>query len=898
MQFRKRIYTGIFLAILLFSFLSLLPIPQLKQAYATSSIVQTCYNTADSDTISCTFGTDTTSGDMIVVVATYFGSGVTASITSDTQSLTWTSQIKEASSCTSFNSVQIWTSSSTASHSEEVTVGLSSSEQVTISLYETDLLSDNLLTTSTGNDCTATSAGAVSSLAVGGSQVVIAGYATGISEGDVKFTAGSSYTLVTATCGSTDEFGCSEYTTSLTGTTTAPITFSLSTAFAGAAITFAEGCQSGSQICIAFDPLQSTGAEQLSASNYFTATINNGSSFTFYEETEAMSFTAGQTITLSAQSSGSSSTGEWCWSISSSTCQTVVITAPSSDGSYTESYYYYNLASFVLSYSLAPQSPGTSSNPQFTYQTAPSTSGDTDSPQSINSTIPLASLFSQFWILNQTTPALETSLVSSSGTNGYMYITGELIPEMDHGSTFNNVYPYVLRSTSSSPNSSSFTLTASCTYENAGSQPNNYYQTCGIGSGAVYDAVTGTTLTSCGTFNTCTGSTETTYVGEQIMWYTWGGVNSNGCASNVATSPYYVLVNITNTVDLGNGYCTGYITAGGGASIYFQPEYASIGGVQIYALNFNYASANEVSCSATASTSNVAVDVTCPSPYYSGSEYFVGLSSSSQDGDPDTLVASSPYSQSQFFKVDSVSGEVDDQTYLFAYSSANGISTYNSPAVDMMDGTSCGSDVGCGSAGYQIVFTNQEVYPITFEITGVTGQAQTNAVALNTQLYTVQDLPYVQVVTVGNSITYGFLATIGPYSFYGLIGSGCGQVQKDNTFSPTSSCTIEADYTIPSTQNPQSTLTITINNQIAAIITFIVPSIILLFIFLWLGLAVLNLHGDALVLLLMMAIGVITVAGTYIGHSFLPAWVGGITLVFMFSAFIYNKRGSSTGGEF
>ena len=87
-------------------------------------------------------------------------------------------------------------------------------------------------TTSTGFNCG--SGTAVTSFNVGTSGIVLAGWST---ENPVTSSAGTSYTIMS----SGGQYGNGEYSTTVTGTTTAPATTGLTTGTTEAAITFASG---------------------------------------------------------------------------------------------------------------------------------------------------------------------------------------------------------------------------------------------------------------------------------------------------------------------------------------------------------------------------------------------------------------------------------------------------------------------------------------------------------------------------------------------------------------------------------------------------------------------------------------------------------------------------------
>lgn len=123
----------------------------------------------------------------------------------------------------------------------------------------------------------------------------------------------------------------------------------------------------------------------VSATNYFTVSYTSGGSAQTAQYTGTpLSFQAdaNTNVEVSATTSASSSTEQWCLSFSASACQTTTFSTGSSGA--TATYYYYDLLTEPVSYSLlgggsyVPPSPPQS--PHLSYATAPSAAGSGDSP--------------------------------------------------------------------------------------------------------------------------------------------------------------------------------------------------------------------------------------------------------------------------------------------------------------------------------------------------------------------------------------------------------------------------------------------------------------------------------------------------------------------------------------
>lgn len=194
-------------------------------------------------------------------------------------------------------------------------------------------------------------------------------------------------------------------------------------------------------------------------------------------------------------------------------------------------------------------------------------------------------------------------------------------------------------------------------------------------------------------------------------------------------------------------------------------------------------------------------------------------------------------------------------------------------------------------AGVIIGFSAPSV--ISFTQSGIIPTSSTAAVlVVNGTVYQVNQLPASFTISKNTQFTYGYYATVGSFSWSST--SGCSQSLKDNTFIATfpTACTVTAVYTgSPASTSPCAAALVmcAITNEIASFLGFVLPSIIILFTFLWIGIKF-GLKGDALFLLLMLAIGALTFLASVIARTWVPVWVGGLTLVFMMVGFVYFRQ--------
>lgn len=181
----------------------------------------------------------------------------------------------------------------------------------------------------------------------------------------------------------------------------------------------------------------------------------------------------------------------------------------------------------------------------------------------------------------------------------------------------------------------------------------------------------------------------------------------------------------------------------------------------------------------------------------------------------------------------------------------------------------------------------ESVYNVEFAETGIPGTIAQMLVVNNT-IYQQNQLPVSFSYTGSSTYTYGFYQYVGLYTFQSV--SGCGETAKDATFTVSAGCTLTATYALTPNINNQSQTVEAINNQITAIIIFIVPSLLILFIFLWVGTEMFHLEGDGLIILMMLAIGAESAVNSMIANTFLPIWIGGLAITFMFAGLVYKRR--------
>lgn len=158
--------------------------------------------------------------------------------------------------------------------------------------------------------------------------------------------------------------------------------------------------------------LPASGSNPVSATNYFlvTYTAANGSVVTTkYTGTQlTLNAESGKPINISATSSGSGSSEEWCLAVSGGKCVAESLQPSSSTASLT--YYYYDLLSYTVEFSVIGGGTGYSA-PSVTYLTAPGSPSTTGGFST--STLTLSSAPATIWAARGTQITVPATLLGS-----------------------------------------------------------------------------------------------------------------------------------------------------------------------------------------------------------------------------------------------------------------------------------------------------------------------------------------------------------------------------------------------------------------------------------------------------------------------------------------------------
>jgi hypothetical protein len=193
--------------------------------------------------------------------------------------------------------------------------------------------------------------------------------------------------------------------------------------------------------------------------------------------------------------------------------------------------------------------------------------------------------------------------------------------------------------------------------------------------------------------------------------------------------------------------------------------------------------------------------------------------------------------------------------------------------------------------GVQIGYATET---ITFSQSGISNEPLGNQILqINNTLYDLSALPLSFNYGTGTSVNfnYGYFSSYGPFNFQSL--SGCGQTSKDGIFAISSSCTITAIYSNNGQQSGdanQSRIIQVVNNEMTGVVVFLIPSLIILLLFLYVSKSLLHFSGDMLLVSMMIGIAVLMIVGIIVSGSFVPAWIGGITEIFLIGGFFYEKK--------
>jgi len=166
-----------------------------------------------------------------------------------------------------------------------------------------------------------------------------------------------------------------------------------------------------SNVSIVLKP--AAGSVPVGTSNYFAVTYTNSSGVVstakYVGGTLTLSTEASTSVVISAESSASTSSEEWCFSYSGS-CQPVSFVSSSSPQTFT--FFYYDLLSSLVSYSVMDEGIGYSP-PTMSYTTAPTVPSSVSSPQAASVTLSATSK-QTIWALRGTSITVPAALTGST----------------------------------------------------------------------------------------------------------------------------------------------------------------------------------------------------------------------------------------------------------------------------------------------------------------------------------------------------------------------------------------------------------------------------------------------------------------------------------------------------
>ena len=897
--FSKRIASIVILVFLLsLTVISFLPLPsslnQIKHSYATApTVVQSAYCRSNSPATSITggtshvscntpsyyqdFSTTVTSGDILVVGGEVSTPNNSAIAISDTQSNTWHMIVSSISLSGLGNQrlTEIWYTTASSTSSDTITLSdTSNSVYFAIWIQEVSGIISSGITHSSGSGtttCCSVSSYSLQAYTFTVSDAVILTVGT--------WTATASFTKMYSNSGSEYET-MAEYWLSSTGssTTTMSMNQDASIAWTSSSATFQAGltgCNPSTQICITLNDHADINAQALNAANYFTISISNGTTFHFYQNITGLVFGSSQTVTISNVTSGTSAFhDEFCWSRSSNECNTITFNTNSTDGSYTITRYYYEmyvgqLANYIIyNYKYSPSNFNQLgwTVPNLSYVTAPTSSTSTDSQLTVNIVPNTAILYG----LRLTSPSTTPNILTNNTWNAYQSNT--LTFSYNSGNAFSSSQPSSSITYIAEPvgNQKLPTMTAyaSCVVFNAGNNY-NYKTACGIPTSADVNGNIG-----CGNgFVTCVTpiNSQTVSLGETVFWF-----NTEGQCGSHATpdGSLYIPVNVTDvqTID-GGTFCEGIIDPTTSTSyfvIVFQAPFTDGNNVMMYVMNGISILTSTTTISSTTENSQLVFH-----PITSGTLYF-GLAESSGTGTPNKFDVNKPYTY-----LVGASGSPSPFNYAYYNSSyANSNQVLTSYTVNPF------TTLGSTNTGAMVVWNPNSII-VNFSVSGLQS-SYANVISINNVVYNINSLQPLLTYPAPSMITYGYYVTVSGSNWTSTTGT-CSQTSKDASFTPTASCTITGVYSI-STIDPNTQITITIGNELTAIISFLIPSFLIIFMFMIIGKKHMKLEGDAMIMIMILAVVVLTALGAIISQTFTPVWIGGITLIFMIGGFLYSKR--------
>lgn len=197
-----------------------------------------------------------------------------------------------------------------------------------------------------------------------------------------------------------------------------------------------------------------------------------------------------------------------------------------------------------------------------------------------------------------------------------------------------------------------------------------------------------------------------------------------------------------------------------------------------------------------------------------------------------------------------------------------------------------GTSISCTNCYYGNSVFNWNNTKLVYYSEGV------SATLYNTPKWPLPSSVYIILGTATGTYMNAVSSACGNTSMYCTGNQEIFAYQRWNTYGINPTVTINVNP-IKVTQPPP------VNNskQVQVLVTiitdafmFTVPSMVIIFVFLYLGAKGFNLKGDSLILIFILGIGVLTALGTVVLNTFVPLYVGVITIVVMLGGFAYSKR--------
>lgn len=378
----------------------LFTIPNLSTASAvTPTYVQGATNQfSSSTTVTCTLSSAIAVGSVIAAFVTQgTNTGYTATI-ADTASNSWTAGPTITYS-TTLKEYSFYVLDSKSEASDVITFTISTAasggatcEEITLGSSVTSFALD---TDSTGSQASSGTI-SVTSYSPKACDLIVAAAAVDTGGSGYTYTAGATYTLgATMSSGGSTGVMADEYKLCSLTTETSPITSNngfnteISLAF-----------KYSVAVTLTLDA--ATGSNAISGSNYFVVTYTYGGTGGLTQNavgtTTNLVVDPDTTVSISALSSGSGTSEQWCLQATGGVCSIASFNSGLSTTA-SATYYYYDLllqpVSASITYTVAP---GT--YPSFTYSTAPTSGGSSDAP--LSQTVAFTNSLSGYWMLRGT----------------------------------------------------------------------------------------------------------------------------------------------------------------------------------------------------------------------------------------------------------------------------------------------------------------------------------------------------------------------------------------------------------------------------------------------------------------------------------------------------------------